>query len=358
MRRPLVLMLVLLAGAFLALQVRFSHHAPPRSERNQPRPAVRALESLPGGSADLQNLKVLENRVIEHFYSDPLEPAEKAALCRDLEEMAARARDLQTEPSRSFCLLLRDLLQVKALAEIDSLQADSWHKANLRYLLEYPGGAATALVLLQRGRTESMDFLDLTLDHIANDYGPDRGEQLVADHARLMDLEKELDGKDVVDIGGARGAFAAALVGYVGPRGSLTVVDLHPGFARLIAQTAAYDKRFARVGFRLGQLDDTRLPEASVDVAFINEVHQVGNVADPGYYQQTVLPWVRSVRRALRHGGRIVVLEAHPQLSTYEQAAACLREAGFGRNRTVAIPATEPGMAPGYVMSALRPDHP
>ena len=331
-----------------------ARQAPPGPPPPPTRPAPPPAEEFP----DLQNLQRVENRLIEHFSGNPMNPSEEAALGRELEQMAGRARDLQINPSKAYCLLLRDLLKVRTLDEISALKASPWHKANLRYVLGYRGGPATALTVIQRGRVESQGYLDRALDHVALDYGPDRGEILVADHSQGMDLKKELAGKDVVDLGGARGAFAAALTGFVGPKGSVTVVEIDPGFAGLIAATAPYDKRFTRVGFRLGQLDDTRLPEASVDVLFINEVHLVGKGAGAQEYQKDILPWVRSVFRALRPGGKVVVYELHPPPSA-GKAAACLREVGFAEPRVVLLPAPAiPGSEPGYVMSALRPSKP
>lgn len=108
-------------------------------------------------------------------------------------------------------------------------------------------------------------------------------------------------GQHVADIGAGSGYFTLRLAHHVGPTGRVHAVDVSPDMI------AHIDRRVAAAGLRnvrttLAPPDDPRLPDASIDLVFVCDVwHHIEN--------QTA--YLAKLRRALKPGGRLAMLDFH-----------------------------------------------
>jgi len=106
-------------------------------------------------------------------------------------------------------------------------------------------------------------------------------------------------GMDVADIGAGTGLFVEPIARAIGPAGTLYAVDLTPEFIEHI------DRRVAEAGLTnvdtvLCEEDSVELPRQSIDFAFICDTYHHFE-----YPERTM----RSLRRALRPGGEIVLID-------------------------------------------------
>ena len=106
-------------------------------------------------------------------------------------------------------------------------------------------------------------------------------------------------GMDVADVGAGTGLFTIPIAEAVGPEGAVFAVDIAPNFLRHIAgraERAGLDN----VCTVLGTQTSTQLPPDSVDLVYICDTYH--HFEDPESS-------LRSIRRALRPGGRLVLIE-------------------------------------------------
>lgn len=112
-------------------------------------------------------------------------------------------------------------------------------------------------------------------------------------------LSGAVDGGSIVDLGCGTGDFTIEAAKTVGPRGSVVGVDLSEGMLSVAR------RKLARAGLNQarvvkGNAQTTGLPEASADAVTMGWV--IRNVGDrPAAY--------REIRRVLKPGGRLVVLD-------------------------------------------------
>jgi predicted methyltransferase len=106
-------------------------------------------------------------------------------------------------------------------------------------------------------------------------------------------------GMAVADVGAGTGLFTRLFAERVGPEGKVYAVDIAPAFLEHIA---AESKRLgqAQVVTVRGTQDSTGLPPRSVDVAFLCDVY---------HHLEKPSKTLASIRRALRPGGRLVVID-------------------------------------------------
>ena len=104
---------------------------------------------------------------------------------------------------------------------------------------------------------------------------------------------------DVADIGAGTGFFTLLMAEAVGPRGRVYAVDISPDFLAFIRQRAAEAGLANVVAVRCPE-EQVNLPPESIDLALICDTYH--HFADPVAY-------MRSVRRALRPGGRVVIID-------------------------------------------------
>jgi predicted methyltransferase/mono/diheme cytochrome c family protein len=106
-------------------------------------------------------------------------------------------------------------------------------------------------------------------------------------------------GATVADIGSGTGYFTWRLAEQVGPQGKVYAVDVQQSMLDLTKAAVAQHK-LANVEYVLATDSSPRLPERSVDLVFIAYAyHEFG---DPD-------AMMAGIRRALKPGGRVVVLE-------------------------------------------------
>ena len=107
------------------------------------------------------------------------------------------------------------------------------------------------------------------------------------------------EGAAVADIGAGTGLFTRLFADKVGPSGRVYAVDIAAEFLRGIERRAAADGQRNIVTVESSQAD-ARLPAGSVDVAFI---------CDAYHHFEQPKAMLASISRALRPGGRLVVVD-------------------------------------------------
>jgi len=106
-------------------------------------------------------------------------------------------------------------------------------------------------------------------------------------------------GASVADVGSGTGYFTWRLAQHVGPKGKVYAVDVQQSMLDL-TRTVVEEHKVANVEYVLATDGNPRLPERSVDLAFIAYAyHEFG---DPE-------AMMAGIRRALKPGGRVVILE-------------------------------------------------
>jgi ubiquinone/menaquinone biosynthesis C-methylase UbiE len=103
----------------------------------------------------------------------------------------------------------------------------------------------------------------------------------------------------VADIGAGTGLFTRLIADRVGPKGRVYAVDISPAFLKYIADEAKRRKQ-PQIQTVLGTQEVTNLPAGAVDVAFLCDTYH--HLEHP----ETLLA---SIHRALRPGGRLVMVE-------------------------------------------------
>lgn len=106
-------------------------------------------------------------------------------------------------------------------------------------------------------------------------------------------------GDVVADIGAGTGLFTVLFAKAVGPTGKVIAGDIIPEFLTHIEQRVR-DEGLRNVETVLGKEDSAELPPGCADVIFICDTYHHFE------YPQSML---RSIRRALRPGGRLVIID-------------------------------------------------
>ena len=103
----------------------------------------------------------------------------------------------------------------------------------------------------------------------------------------------------MADVGSGTGYFTWRLAEQVGPKGKVYAVDVQQSMLDLTKKAVA-EHKLANVEYVLATDSSPRLPERSVDLVFIAYAyHEFG---DPD-------AMMAGIRRALKPGGRVVILE-------------------------------------------------
>jgi precorrin-6B methylase 2/cytochrome c553 len=115
----------------------------------------------------------------------------------------------------------------------------------------------------------------------------------------LMSALQIHPGATVADVGSGTGYFTWRLAEQVGPKGKVYAVDVQQSMLDLTKKAVAA-RKLTNVEYVLATDSSARLPERSVDLVFIAYAyHEFG---DPD-------AMMASIRRALKPGGRVVILE-------------------------------------------------
>jgi predicted methyltransferase len=175
-----------------------------------------------------------------------------------------------------------------------------------------------------------------------------RRREAIADAAGLT------PGMAVADVGAGTGLFLEPFARRVGPSGRIFAVELSPRFREHLAERAQRAGLAQQVEVVAATADSSQLPPASVDVAFVCDTYH--HFEQPG-------PTLASLRRALRPGGALVVVDFEripgktpDWILTHVAAdkAQVTREieaAGFAFEREVPVE----GLGENYVLRFRRP---
>ena len=107
------------------------------------------------------------------------------------------------------------------------------------------------------------------------------------------------NGGKVVDLGAGTGYFTWRLAQRVGPTGRVIAVDIQQGMLDRLEQIIR-DRGVQNVQIVLGEPDDPRIPPGYADLVLLVDVYH--ELAQP----ETIM---EHVRRGLKPGGRVVVIE-------------------------------------------------
>ena len=106
-------------------------------------------------------------------------------------------------------------------------------------------------------------------------------------------------GMSVADIGAGTGLFTRLFSEKVGESGKVYAVDISKVFIENILRISAEKSQFNVVGV-VNPVDDVSLPPGSIDLAFI---------CDTYHHFEQPLAMMKSIRRALKPGGSVVVID-------------------------------------------------
>jgi SAM-dependent methyltransferase len=127
-------------------------------------------------------------------------------------------------------------------------------------------------------------------------------------------------GTRVADIGAGGGFFTARLARAVGPAGRVYAVDVDAGVIRRLEERAAREG-WSNVEIIASRPDDPRLADSLLDAALIvNAYHEFTAPA----------AMLRRLARALRPGGRLVIVDQVPRRSMRESRPAQQRAHELG----------------------------
>ncbi len=117
-------------------------------------------------------------------------------------------------------------------------------------------------------------------------------------------------GQTIADVGCGPGLFTFPLAEKVGPRGKVYAVDINRSVLDFVAFAAA-EKPALRIQTFLTSKKELTLPPKSVELITVIETYHsmvnISNPDDPRNLEGFLLPWLRSVRRALKPGGLLVI---------------------------------------------------
>ena len=125
------------------------------------------------------------------------------------------------------------------------------------------------------------------------------GREVYEKRLAIVDAVAPRPGQVIADVGAGTGLFTRLLAARVGPQGRVYAVDI----AREFVDGNLARARAARLNNVVGVVStqaDTRLEESSVDVAF---------VCDTYHHFEDPKAMLASIRRALRPGGTLVVVD-------------------------------------------------
>lgn len=107
------------------------------------------------------------------------------------------------------------------------------------------------------------------------------------------------EGMTVCDMGCGNGFYTLQLARMVGPKGRILAVDIQPEMLRLMEARAA-EQELGNIESILGDVDDPKLPEASIDLILCVDVYHEFSHPEP---------MLASMRRGLKKDGAMVLVE-------------------------------------------------
>jgi ubiquinone/menaquinone biosynthesis C-methylase UbiE len=127
-------------------------------------------------------------------------------------------------------------------------------------------------------------------------------------------------GQVIADIGAGSGYYSLLLAKAVGPQGRVYATDIQPEMLAILERKLKAQS-IGNVQLVLGTETETRLPDASVDLAIMVDVY---------HELQQPQAFLQAVKRALKPGGRLVLIEFRkedPNVPIREEHKMSVREA-------------------------------
>ena len=143
-------------------------------------------------------------------------------------------------------------------------------------------------------------FMDPNLD--AEEWVPrweSESREIFASRAEIVEALELTAGARVADVGSGTGLFVEQISAAVKETGRLFAVDISPKFVEYI-KNRVKKRGLKNVEVILSRKDSTALPEASVHVVFLCDTYHHFEFAEK---------MLASIRRALRKGGQLVVID-------------------------------------------------
>lgn len=109
-------------------------------------------------------------------------------------------------------------------------------------------------------------------------------------------------GDHIADLGSGGGYFTFRLADAAGPAGKVYAVDIDEGLNQALAERAR-EEGYQNIEVILAKVDDPLLPESGVDLIFITNTY---------HHLQDRVAYFKNVKKYLRPGGRIAVVEFSP----------------------------------------------
>ncbi|MCR5661975.1 MAG: class I SAM-dependent methyltransferase [bacterium] len=162
---------------------------------------------------------------------------------------------------------------------------------------------------IKNGRNENATAITALSHIVYNSYDYNRGKKL--SHQVLKAIEDSginVKGKIIADVGAGSGMALPFFREAAGDGVKLYGVDLDPYTLDLLKFTA----KFADADVVDCTYSDCCLPEESVDIIVLLGVHMGSGFHE--HYEKETLPWMKSMWKALRPGGIIVIHEGNMEL--------------------------------------------
>ena len=109
------------------------------------------------------------------------------------------------------------------------------------------------------------------------------------------------EGMQVADVGAGTGLFSRLFAPKVGVKGTVLAVDISEDFLKHIQETSR-EQNLANIQTVLCKQDSVELPDASVDLVF---------TCDTYHHFEFPFKSLSSIHRALKPGGRLIVVDYH-----------------------------------------------
>jgi predicted methyltransferase len=123
--------------------------------------------------------------------------------------------------------------------------------------------------------------------------------ELYRKRAEIIAASGAKSGMTVADVGAGTGLFTMLLGKQVLPNGKVIATEISQSFAEAILQRANQEK-LPNISSVISTHTETKLPENSVDLVF---------TADTYHHFEQVTPILNSIRKALRPGGWLIVVD-------------------------------------------------
>jgi ubiquinone/menaquinone biosynthesis C-methylase UbiE len=126
-----------------------------------------------------------------------------------------------------------------------------------------------------------------------------------AEHVARLEIRR---GSTVVDLGTGTGTLLKALCDAVGPNGRVIAQDIHSDFLDR-ARAKAKSEGLRNVEFLLGSETDPRLKDRSADLVVVLDAYHHFDYPEP---------MLAAIKRGLRPGGRLAIIEYHKKRGAME----------------------------------------